>query len=181
MNEWLRRPPAYVLGVSLFMLAVGALVGATLVSFQDIIYSAARREIVRRPDIHGFSGSEAIDQGRIAEIADQANAALRLLHMHSIGVGVLIFAAALMIANLPISSRLKLLFCALVSLGAVYPFGWGVLAWLIPITGADALRTPVEWIFFVPFGGALIIGLVGSVVALIASWVRSPSKPQNEA
>ena len=172
MNEPLRRPPLYALAVSLLMLALGTLLGALLVSFQDIFYAAARREIIKRPEIHGFSGSEVIDQGRIAEVADQANAALRLLHTHSIGVGILIFAATSIIVNLPLSHRLKLTFCVLVSLGAVYPLGWGVLAWLIPFTGADALRGPVEWTFFVPFGGALIIGLAGAVIMLCIGWLR---------
>lgn len=177
MNEWLRRPPSHALAVSLLMLAFGTLVGAMLVSFQDIFYAAARREIIKRPEIHGFSGSEVIDQGRIAEVADQANAALRLLHTHSIGVGILVFVATLIIVNFPISHRLKLTFCALVSLGAVYPLGWGVLALLIPFTGADVLRGPVQWTFFVPFGGALITGLIGAIIMLFIGLLwRSPKR-----
>jgi hypothetical protein len=172
MNEWLRRPPGYALAVSLFMLAFGTLVGAMLVSFQDSFYAAARREIIKRPEIHGFAGSEAIDQGRIAEVADQANAALRLLHTHSLGIGILILLATLAIVNLPISRRLQTLFCVLVSVGAVYPFGWAVLTWLIPVMGVEALRAPVEWIFFVPFGGALMIGLIGAVGVSVADWLR---------
>jgi hypothetical protein len=176
MNEWLRRPPLYALAVSLFMLALGTVVGAMLVSFQDSFYAAARREIIKRPEIHGFAGSEAIDQGRIAEVADQANAALRLLHTHSLGIGILILVATLAIVNLPISPRLQSLFCALVSLGAIYPFGWAVLTWLIPLMGVEALRTAVEWAFFVPFGGALIIGLLGAVGLSFIGWLRSPPK-----
>ena len=158
------------------MLALGTVVGAMLVSFQDSFYAAARREIIKRPEIHSFAGSEAIDQGRIAEVADQANAALRLLHTHSLGIGILILVATLSIVNLPISPRLQSLFCALVSLGAIYPFGWAVLAWLIPLMGVEALRTPVEWAFFVPFGGALIIGLLGAVGLSFIGWLRSSPK-----
>ena len=167
MNEWLRRPPIYALAVSLFMLASGAIVGVVLVSLQDTFYAAARREIIKRPEIHGFAGSEAIDQGRIAEVADQSNAALRLLHTHLLGIGVLILLATLAIANLPVSARFQTALYALVSLGAIYPLGWAVLAWLIPFMGAEALRGPVEWIFFVPFGGALILGLVGAMACCI--------------
>jgi hypothetical protein len=172
MDEWLRRPPIYALAVSLFMLATGAMVGAVLVSLQDTLYAAARREIIKRPEIHGFAGSEAIDQGRIAEVADQSNAALRLLHTHLLGIGMLILLATLAIANLPVSARLQTGLCALVSLGAVYPLGWAVLAWLIPFLGVEALRGPVEWIFFVPFGGALILGLLGSVALSIIACLR---------
>jgi hypothetical protein len=172
MNDWLRRPPTYALAVSLFMLATGAIVGAVLVSLQDTFYAAARREIIKRPEIHGFAGSEAIDQGRIAEVADQSNAALRLLHTHLLGMGVLILLATLAIVNLPVSARLQTALCALVSLGAIYPLGWAVLAWLIPFVGVEALRDPVEWIFFVPFGGALILGLVAAMGLCIIGCLR---------
>ena len=155
------------------MLAIGAIVGAVLVSLQDTLYAAARREIVKRPEIHGFAGSEVIDQGRIAEVADQSNAALRLLHTHSLGIGMLILLATLAIANLPVSSRLQAALCALVSLGAIYPFGWAVLAWLIPFFGVEALRGPVEWIFFIPFGGALILGLMGATGLCVIGCLRS--------
>jgi hypothetical protein len=175
MNEWLRRPPIYALAVSLFMLVSGAMVGVVLVSLQDTLYAAARREIIKRPEIHGFAGSEAIDQGRIAEVADQSNAALRLLHTHLLGIGVLILLATLAIANLPVSARLQTALYSLVSLGAIYPLGWAVLAWLIPFMGVEALRGPVEWIFFVPFGGALVLGFVGAMGFCIIGCLR-PTK-----
>jgi len=84
-----------------------------------------------------------------------------------LGIGVLILLATLAIANLPVSARFQTALYALVSLGAIYPLGWAVLAWLIPFMGAEALRGPVEWIFFVPFGGALILGLVGAMACCI--------------
>jgi hypothetical protein len=172
MDQWLRRPPIYALAVSMFMLAIGAIVGAVLVSLQDTLYAAARREIIKRPEIHGFAGSEVIDQGRIAEVADQSNAALRLLHTHSLGIGVLILLVTLAIANLPVSAHLQTALCVLVSFGAIYPLGWAVLAWLIPYFGVEALRGPVEWIFFIPFGGALILGLVGAVGISVIECLR---------
>jgi hypothetical protein len=129
-------------------------------------------EIIKRPEIHGFAGSEVIDQGRIAEVADQSNAALRLLHTHSLGIGVLILLVTLAIANLPVSAHLQTALCVLVSFGAIYPLGWAVLAWLIPYFGVEALRGPVEWIFFIPFGGALILGLVGAVGISVIECLR---------
>jgi hypothetical protein len=172
MDQWLRRPPIYALAVSMFMLAIGAMVGAVLVSLQDALYAAARQEIIKRPEIHGFAGSEVIDQGRIAEVADQSNAALRLLHTHSLGIGVLILLVTLAIANLPVSAHLQTALCVLVSFGAIYPLGWAVMAWLIPYFGVEALRGPVEWIFFIPFGGALILGLVGAVGISVIECLR---------
>ena len=168
----LRRPPVYAMAVSLAMFAIGTLTGAILVSFQDVFYAVARREIIRRPEIHGFAGAEVIDQGRIAEVADQANTALRLLHTHTLGLGALILLATLIIANLPMSHRLQSAMCALVSLGGIYPFGWALLAWLIPITGVEPLRNIMEWFFFVPFGGSLILGLLSAVIFLLVGWLR---------
>jgi len=115
---------------------------------------------------------------RLAEVADQSNAALRLLHTHSLGIGVLILLATLAIANLPVSSRLRAALYALVSLGGIYPLGWAVLAWLIPFVGVEALRNPVEWIFFIPFGGALILGLMGATGLSVIGCLR-PTKQNN--
>jgi len=181
MNVPLRRPPVHAMAVSLVMFAVGTLTGAILVSFQDMFYVAARREIIRRPEVHGFAGTEIIDQGRIAEVADQANTALRLLHTHTLGLGALILLTTLIIANLPIAPRFQSLLCALVSLGAIYPLGWALLAWLIPITGVEPLRSMMEWFFFVPFGGSLVIGLLGSVILLFVGWLRPPKANQTSA
>jgi hypothetical protein len=155
------------------MLTVGALTGLALIALQDWFYALARAEIIRRPEIHGFAGAEAIDFGRITEVADQANAAFRMFHTHSLGIGILILAATLTISNLPLPVRARPALCALVSLGAVYPMGWLLLAWLIPYWGVDRLRGPVGWIFFLPFGGALAFGLVAALGFYLVLLVRS--------
>jgi hypothetical protein len=175
VNRWLRPPPMFALAVSLLMFSVGAIVGALLVSAQDVLYAAARREIVKRPEVHGFAGTEAIDQGRIAEVADQSNAALRLLHTHSLGMGILILLVTLAIANMPVSGRLQTVLCVLVSLGAIYPLGWAILAWLIPFMGAEALRGPIEWLFFIPFGALFIVGLVAATGVCLAGCLQRQS------
>ena len=178
MSVPLNRPPVYAMAASLVMFAAGAVSGLVLSSFQDLFYAAARREIIRRPEVHGFAGTEVIDQGRIAEVADQANTALRLLHTHTLGLGALILLTTLVIANLPIVPRWQSLLSALVTLGAIYPLGWALLAWLIPITGVEPLRNVMEWFFFLPFGGSLIVGLVGSVILLFLGWLRPPKPHQ---
>jgi hypothetical protein len=176
MNVPLNRPPVYAMAASLMLFAAGGLSGFVLSSLQDVFYAAARREIIRRPEVHGFAGTEVIDQARIAEVADQANTALRLLHTHTLGLGALILLAALIIANLPITPRMQSLLTALVSLGAIYPLGWALLAWLIPITGVEPLRNVMEWFFFIPFGGSLITGLLGAVMFLLIGWLRPSNR-----
>jgi hypothetical protein len=160
------------LAASLCMLAVGALTGGVLVRFQDALYDLARSEVVKRPDVHGFAGAEIIDEARIAEVAEQSNNAFRMLHVHGLGVGMLILLASLTIVNLPIPGRLQQALCVLVSLGALYPPGWFVLGWLIPFWGLAKLRGPVEWLFFVPFGGALILALWAALACGLIGLVR---------
>jgi len=83
MTQSLRRPPVYALIAGFFPLIIGVLTGMILVGLQDWLYAWARAEVMRRPDVHGFAGAEIIDAARIAEVADQSNAALRMLHTHS--------------------------------------------------------------------------------------------------
>lgn len=165
----LRRPPTLALVASLCMLAIGALTGGMLVRYQDTLYDLARREVIKRPEVHGFAGAEVIDQARIAEVVEQANNALRMLHVHGLGVGMLILLTALVIVNLPLPARIQRVLCALVSLGALYPPGWLVLGWLIPTWGVTRLRSPVEWVFFVPFGGALILGIWATLACYVVA------------
>jgi hypothetical protein len=169
VSETLRRPPAIALVASLTLLALGASTGGLLVRYQDALYDRARAEVVKRPDVHGFAGAEVIDEARIAEVVEQSNNALRMLHVHGLGVGMLILLAALAIVNLPISGRVQRALCVLVSLGALYPPGWLVLGWLIPTWGVARLRSPVEWLFFVPFGGTLIVALWAALACYLVA------------
>src|SRR6185437_8850697 len=76
MTVNLLRPPTFALVASLALLSVGVITGGLLTVFQDSIYAAARREIIKRPEVHRFAGTEIIDQARITEVADQSNTAL---------------------------------------------------------------------------------------------------------
>ncbi len=172
VNATLRRPPVIALVASLCMFAVGASAGGVLVRFQDRLYDLARREVVKRPEVHGFAGAEVIDQARIAEVVEQSNNAVRMLHVHGLGLGMLILLVSLAIVNLPLPERLQHALCVLVSLGALYPPGWLVLGWLIPYWGVARLRSPVEWAFFVPFGGAAILAIWATLVCYLVVLVR---------
>jgi hypothetical protein len=154
------------------LLSLGAITGGLLVVFQDSIYAAARREIVKRPEVHRFAGTEIIDQARITEVADQSNTALRLLHTHALGVGTLVLISTVLIANLPLATWVQAVLSALVSLGALYPIGWLLMAWFIPYMGVDALRPRIEMLIFLPFGAAIILGIVLAFVLAAVALVR---------
>jgi hypothetical protein len=168
----LRRPPTIALVASLCMFAVGAATGGMLVTYQDRLYDVTRAVVVKRPDVHGFAGAEVIDQARIAEIVEQANNALRMLHVHGLGLGMLILLVALIIVNLPLPARLARALCVVVSLGALYPPGWLLLGTLIPYFGLKALRGPVEWLVFVPFGGAAVLAIWATLACYLVAALR---------
>lgn len=170
----LRRPPTIALVASLCMFAVGAATGGMLVTYQDRLYDVTKAVVVKRPDVHGFAGAEVIDQARIAEIVEQANNALRMLHVHGLGLGMLILLVALIIVNLPLPARLARALCVVVSLGALYPPGWLLLGVLIPYFGLKALRGPVEWFVFVPFGGAAVLAIWVTLACYVVAALRGP-------
>lgn len=178
MPEPLRRPPTVALIAALAMFALGATMGGALVGFQDEMYDLARAQVVKRPDVHGFGGVEVIDQQRIAEVVEQSNNALRMLHVHGLGLGMLIMLGALVIVNLPIPELAKQAACVLLSLGALYPPGWLILGGLIPYFGVKALRGPVEWGVFVPFGGAVIVALWATLLLYVIALVRRRTRAE---
>lgn len=156
-TEW-RRPPTWVIGVGLFLMALGASAGASLV-FQDQFYEFARLRVIARPDVHGLTGFTAIDEPRITEVVEQSNRSFRMLHVHGLGVGLLILVASTAVAQLPAADRLRRSLTALVAFGALYPPGWLLFGVLIPFYGFPALRAPIEYGLFLPFGGAAIVSL----------------------
>ena len=176
-SRMLRRPPTIALIASLCMFAVGSAMGGALVRFQDTLYDVAQREVIKHPEVHGFGGVEVIDQQRIAEVVEQANNAFRMLHVHGLGLGMLILLVSIAIVNLPLAEGVKRALCVLVSLGALYPPGWFILGWLIPYWGVKTLRNPVEWGLFVPFGGAAILAIWGTLfLYVIALFRRDPQE-----
>jgi hypothetical protein len=179
MSDSLRRPPTIALIASLWLLVLGGSMGGLLIRYQDALNNAARREVVKRPEVHGFGGAEVTDEARIAGIVEQSNNALRMLHVHGLGVGMLVLLVSLVIVNLPISERVKPALCGLVSLGALYPAGWLVLGWLIPFWGGTRLRAPVDWLFFVPFGGAIILAIWGTLACYVAALLRGRRAPRS--
>jgi len=180
VHETLRRPPTIALIASLCMFAVGAAMGGALVRFQDTLSDVARQVVIKHPEVHGFGGVEVIDQQRIAEVVEQANNAFRMLHVHGLGLGMLILLVSIAIVNLPLAEGVKRALCGLVSLGALYPPGWFILGWLIPYWGVKTLRPPIEWGLFVPFGGAAIVAIWGTLLLyVIALFRRAPEIRQS--
>lgn len=165
-SEW-KKPPIWAVMAGLFLMALGASAGASLV-FQDRFYEFARQRVLERAAVHGLTGFTAIDEPRITEVVEQSNRSFRMLHVHGLGVGLLVLVASTAIAQLRIPARLSTLLTALVALGALYPPGWLLFGLLIPFYGFAALRAPIEFGVFLPFGGAAIVGLWGVIAIFLA-------------
>lgn len=167
-----RRPPLFAIMASLFCFALGATTGGALVKLQDWYYEFARVQVTKRPEVHGFWGVEVIDEQKIVEVAEQSNRSFRMLHVHGLGVGLLILVVALAIANLPASEKVRKTLTLLVSLGALYPPGWLLFGVLIPYYGFKTLRNPIEYGIFLPFGGAAIVGIWGTLFFYGLAWAK---------
>jgi hypothetical protein len=159
----------------LLLLALGATAGASLV-FQDRFYEFARPIVRVRPAVHGLTDVPAIDEAKITETVEQSNRAFRMLHVHGLGVGMLILVAATATAQLAVSEWIRLGLTILITLGALYPPGWLLFGLLIPFYGFSALRPPIEYGVFLPFGGAGIAGLWGTGFCYLLRWVRGSTR-----
>jgi hypothetical protein len=169
-HQW-PKPPIWSVTAAMLLLALGATAGGSLV-FQDRFYAFARPIVRARPAVHGLTDVPAIDEAKITEAVEQSNRAFRMLHVHGLGVGVLILVAATAAAQLPVPRWARGSLTILITLGALYPPGWLLFGLLIPFYGFDALRAPIEYGVFLPFGGAAIVGLWGTGVGYLLWWVR---------
>jgi hypothetical protein len=95
-----------------------------------------------------------------------------MLHVHGLGVGLLVLVGSTAVVQLAVSRRVRLALAFLISLGALYPPGWLLFGLLIPYYGFSALRSPIEYGIFLPFGGAAILGLWGTSLAFLLRWAH---------
>lgn len=158
MDQQWRKPPIWVVAAGVLLLALGSTAGRSLV-FQDQFYAFAKPVVRARPEVHNLTGISAIDEAKITETVEQSNRAFRMFHVHGLGVGLLILVASTAVAQLPGWERLKNGLTVLVTLGALYPPGWLLFGLFIPFYGFEALRAPIEYGIFLPFGGSAILGL----------------------
>lgn len=115
--------------------------GGALVQFQDALYDVAREAVIKHPEVHGFGGLEVIDQQRIAEVVEQANNAFRMLHVHGLGLGMLILLVSIAIVNLPLAEGLKKALCVLVP-GGTLSARWAHFGMADPMLGGESPAEP---------------------------------------
>lgn len=158
-DGWTRPPRAVVLAAVL-LIALAELGGAAMGRFKPEIDSFTSARVRERPDLHGLVGSPDVDAEILDEIRVKADAGLRLFHLHGEGVGLMLFAGALVIATYVAAPRLRrVLYAALTVGGFVFPFGYLVWSGLIPFRGVDAARTAAAFSVLVPSGLLLLLAL----------------------
>ena len=185
-----KRPPRAVVLAAVLLIALAELGGAAMGRFKAEIDSFTSARVRERPDLHGLVGSPDVDAEILEEIRVKADAGLRLFHLHGEGVGLMLFAGALVIATYVSTPRLRrVLYAALTAGGFVFPFGYLLSSGLIPFRGVDAARTAAAvsvlvpagillllalWTLLLPLGRALLARRRGAAEEIPESAVRPP-------
>ena len=139
-----------------------------MVKFKVPLERANRERIQARPQVHGLVGVREVDGGVIDQLVARSDFALRLFHLHGEGMGLTIFAGGLMVKNFLAPSLLSRGLYVMLALGGfLYPFGY--LAWssTIPLLGVERSKELVEYLVWIPFGGAALAAIGVISLALV--------------
>jgi hypothetical protein len=102
-----------------------------------------------------------VDERVLDEALFRFDAGLRLFHMHAEGMALVIVATTTIAATLVRRPRARRVLLVLLTAGGVgYPLGYLLWSTLIPVVGIERGKTIAEWICWIPFGGATIVGLL---------------------
>ncbi len=173
-----KLPPALLILACLLLFGFAELGGAILGGAPESIKEFAAQQTKLHPDAHGLTGIEDIDRTIVAKISSTALARLHTFHLHSHGVGMLAFILFLVIYNVEFSQRQKKILTILVCLGMLYPFGWLALMITIPFLGMTPAIQLVEKMFFIPFGGGMVLAIW--LVIFTFCFVKLKSRKSND-
>lgn len=162
-------PPAWVLLVAVLLIVCAEVGGASMARFKLELTRWARSAMLARPAVHGLVGVRDIDERILDEALVKFDAGLRLFHLHAEGMGLVIIAATTVAATLAAPGRARSLLIVLCTVGGSgYPLGYLLWSGLTPVVGLERAKAIAEWLFWIPFGGASIVGLwwLAVIVAL---------------
>jgi hypothetical protein len=158
-DRW-RLPPLSVLLVGLLVIACAEAGGGAMAQFKLQLARWARSAMLARPTVHGLVGVRDVDESIIDEALVKFDAGLRLFHMHAEGMGTIIILTAMVAATVLHAAPIGRWIVALIAIGgAVYPVGYLLWSALIPFYGIAPSRRVVEWMVWIPFGGAAIVAM----------------------
>lgn len=169
-----RLPPIPVLLVGVGLIACAEVGGGGMAQFKLEIARWARAAMLARPQVHGLVGVRDVDEQILDEALVKLDAGLRLFHLHAEGMGTIIIVAAMVATSLVARPALRRTIVGLITVGgAGYPVGYLLWSALIPFQGIARGRAVVEWLVWIPFGGAAIVGTWLLAGVLAVQFVRS--------
>ena len=172
-DTW-RLPPIPALLVGVALIACAEVGGGAMVQFKLELARWARGTMLARPQIHGLVGVRDVDEQILDEALVKFDAGLRLFHLHAEGMGTIIIVATMVATTLVTRPALRRAIVVLISAGgAGYPFGYLLWSGLIPFRGIARGKVLVEWLIWIPFGGAAIIAMWLLTAALTVRCIRS--------
>lgn len=173
-----RRPPLIVVFASALLILLAEIGGASMGRWTAEINAFSRARIESAGPTHGLAGIKDVDDEIIDEALVKLDGGLRLFHLHAEGMGLTIFAGALVISSLVAAPGLRKTLHALLTIGGFgFPFGYLLWSGLIPPLGIDRARAMAAAVLLIPFGGAVLVA-IGTLTVLLAwnlcrvSWVR---------
>ncbi|MEW6683405.1 MAG: hypothetical protein AB1451_10855 [Nitrospirota bacterium] len=173
----LKLPSPWVILACLVLFGFGETAGAALGGLPKPIMDVARAQAVTRPEVHGLSGVPDIDRAIIEGVQTEVLARVHTFHLHGHGLAIVVFLLTFIVTNTGFTPRVKTLLTTLTCLGLLYPFGWLTMALAVPVAGkAEAFRIAERW-FFIPFGGAFLVGVWFIVLAYTVHCLRRNEKP----
>ena len=167
-----RLPPLPVLLVGVALIACAEVGGGAMVQFKLELTRWARGVMLARPQVHGLVGVRDVDEQILDEALVKFDAGLRLFHLHAEGLGTIIIVATMVAATLVQPPALQRAIVLLITLGgAGYPLGYLLWSGLVPFRGVERGKALVEWLVWIPFGGAAIVAMWLLTGALAWQWL----------
>jgi hypothetical protein len=164
----MRRPPLLVVFVAVLVLALGETAGAFLSLLRPPTQRYALARIAANASAHGLTGAAEYDD----EIRDRtvfaAEAGVSFLHTHAEGLPTVVLVAATLVATTVPWRRARAGLYALLGVGTLFPLGWLVYALAVLERGREAGVELAETWVLAPLGSAVVLALVGLLVALAA-------------
>jgi len=167
-EHW-RLPPRAVLLAAIILLVAAEVGGASMARFKVDLARWARGQMLARPAVHGLVGVRDVDERALDEALFRFDTGLRLFHMHAEGMALVVIATTTTAVTLTRRAGVRRALVLALTVGGVgYPVGYLLWSALIPAWGIERSKTLVEWLIWIPFGGATIVALVG-LLAVIAT------------
>jgi len=167
-EHW-RLPPRAVLLAAIILLVAAEVGGASMARFKVELARWARGQMLARPAVHGLVGVRDVDERALDEAIFRFDTGLRLFHMHAEGMALVVIATTTTAVTLTRRAGVRRALVAALTIGGVgYPVGYLLWSALIPAWGIERSKTLVEWLIWIPFGGATIVALFG-LLAVIAA------------